>query len=90
MSKANADCSWGMGKDHSSRHLCFLFYIIDYNISDSEDASEINSENPFAVLEAQNEELYIDDPKKALRGFFEREGNKLHFIYIIMYFFYEL
>ena len=32
-------------------------------------------ENPFSLDTAENEELYIDDPKKALKGYFEREGT---------------
>ena len=41
-----------------------------------EDAEEaISDVNPFALLsEPQNEALYIEDPKKALRGYYEREG----------------
>ena len=32
-------------------------------------------ENPFSLDTPENEELYIDDPKKALKGYFEREGT---------------
>ena len=34
--------------------------------------------NPFDEL-ANNESLYIDDPKKALKNWFEREGYELEF-----------
>ena len=48
-----------------------------------EDAVEdTNEENPFASLLPENESLYIDDPKKALKGFYEREGV-VHGFYII-------
>lgn len=40
-------------------------------IEDDEDV------NPFSMPEPLNEASYIDDPKKSLRGFFEREGYDL-------------
>ncbi|CAG5127386.1 unnamed protein product [Candidula unifasciata] len=42
-----------------------------------EDAEEVGEENPYATLVPENESLYIDDPKKALKGFYEREGCDL-------------
>ncbi|KAK3093167.1 hypothetical protein FSP39_012127 [Pinctada imbricata] len=40
-----------------------------------DDAEEDTEENPFAsLITPESEALYIDDPKKALKGFFEREG----------------
>ena len=47
-----------------------------------DDAQEEEGENPFANLinNPENEKLYIDDPKKALKGYFEREGT-LSFFY---------
>ncbi|ELU03252.1 hypothetical protein CAPTEDRAFT_38304, partial [Capitella teleta] len=40
----------------------------------TEDAPPDMELNPFTIGEAKNEKLYLDDPKKALKGFFEREG----------------
>lgn len=41
-----------------------------------DDAAEENpdAENPFADSSLTDESLYLDDPKKSIKGFFEREG----------------
>ncbi|KAK7505578.1 hypothetical protein BaRGS_00003323 [Batillaria attramentaria] len=43
-----------------------------------EDATEDTAtENPFANMVPEHEHLYVADPKKALKGFYEREGCDL-------------
>ena len=45
------------------------------NSDEDDESTEVDDGvNLFAIPEPLQEELYIDDPKKALKGFFEREG----------------
>ncbi|XP_019768741.1 kanadaptin isoform X2 [Dendroctonus ponderosae] len=50
---------------------------IDWGMGEEANDEDEIAENPFAST--NNEELYLDDPKKALRGFFEREGLNLDY-----------
>ncbi|KAF5276730.1 hypothetical protein FQR65_LT03955 [Abscondita terminalis] len=50
---------------------------VDWGLGEDADEESDLAENPFA--QTNNEELYIDDPKKALRGFMEREGYSLEY-----------
>ncbi|CAG0895698.1 unnamed protein product, partial [Darwinula stevensoni] len=52
---------------------------IDWGMREDADETQDTKENPFAFMEGVNEELYIDDPKKTLRGWFEREGYNLEY-----------
>lgn len=54
----------------SGENILYIMYFV------GDDAEEDEGENPFAniINNPENEKLYIDDPKKALKGFFEREG----------------
>uniref|UniRef100_A0A8C5MQT4 Solute carrier family 4 member 1 adaptor protein n=1 Tax=Leptobrachium leishanense TaxID=445787 RepID=A0A8C5MQT4_9ANUR len=43
---------------------------------------EENDENPIALeFQEEKEDLYTKDPKKALKGFFDREGEELEYEY---------
>jgi protein phosphatase 1D len=56
---------------------------IGINWGMGEDAEDENplAENPFALVDdvQLDENLYLDDPKKTLRGWFEREGYELEY-----------
>ena len=56
----------------------YIFYSTLF-VGDDAEEEDPSEENPFAAMtQEEREELYIKDPKKTLRGYFEREGKILY------------
>jgi pSer/pThr/pTyr-binding forkhead associated (FHA) protein len=72
---ASAGVSWGIN-DELEDELAEKAAIGGGGGEDGSGASEIN---PFSVIEENSEAYYADDPKKALKNFFEREGDELEY-----------
>lgn len=64
----------------SLQNVQFVFLFVD------DDATDDLQDNPFAPkVSADDESLYIDDPKRALNGFFEREGILVGFFHYLLW-----
>ncbi len=51
------------------------YSVLFLHLDDDAEAEPDLENNPFALDVAEHEDLYIEDPKKALKNYYEREGN---------------
>lgn len=53
-----------------------LFCIFEWPGDDAAPEEDENEENPYATeFQEDQEAAYLKDPKKALQGFYDREGR---------------
>ena len=63
-------------KIFKSNLFVHISLFLGMDAEDDDDDEEPSADNPFAQeTQEQREAAYIKDPKKTLRGFFEREGK---------------
>jgi hypothetical protein len=66
--KSKKEIDWGM-KDELEKE----------SDDDDDEEGQKKKENPFAVIEEEDESFYSGDPKKALANYFNREGDELFY-----------
>ena len=49
------------------------------NADGDDNENKQKENNPFAVIEEEDESFYSSDPKKALKNYFDREGDELYY-----------
>ncbi|KAG2468376.1 NADAP protein, partial [Polypterus senegalus] len=63
---------------HSGPEVMLL--LLSQTADEVQEEDDENEENPFATgFQEDTEAFYIKDPKKALQGFFDREGEELEY-----------
>lgn len=88
-SKEDSGCSWGMGEQAlipkklniiiNCVNNKFYFVLLCFSFTaDDAVAEDEDEENPFSTeFHEDQEAAYLKDPKKALQGFYDREGLTL-------------
>lgn len=71
--KGGKSIDWGMSMEEGDEKTSGA------GVDEENLGAENKEKNPFSVIEEEDESFYSSDPKKALKNYFDREGDELEY-----------